>query len=358
MGNCKYCNKKAGFLKNVHPECEEKKQRELEHFKQCVSKIKELPLSYKKDEPFENILEKSKVIANECSMSDDFRIETLVEGINDLVDKFLDDGVISIEEQNIMGSIVTSIDYDFSEINEKVQKGIVLRNLTEGKIQECILDGCPINFEKNEILVYGFGGVILYEMTEQRHYEGGSAGFSFRVAKGLYYRTSAFKGYPVISNELKPKGAGMFFITNKNLYFYSEARTEKIPLKKIIATTNYNDGIGIQREGKTAKPMVFKMAVHPEDGWFVCNVISNILEIKDDYTLIENVKPSIAKSESESAADKEFFDELRELITKKAEHYYKSDSDRIKYIEGYLKMARDYKLESRYLILEQAREID
>ena len=272
MGNCNYCGKKAGLFKSVHPECEEK-------YNQGISKIKELSLNYDSNEPFGEIIEKSKAIANECFINEQIRTKALVEGITALVNKFLDNGVISLDEQKTMNAIVTSMDYNFSEINERVQKGIVLRNLTEGKIQECKLDGCPINFEKDEVLVYAFGGVVFYEMTEVRHYEGGSSGVSFRVAKGLYFRTSAFKGYPVISDTLKLKGVGMLFITDKNVYFYSETKSEKIPLKKVIATTNYSDGIGIQKDGKTSKPAVFKMVVHPEDGWFVCNVVSNLLEI-------------------------------------------------------------------------------
>jgi len=273
MGNCNYCGKKASLFKSVHPECEEK-------YNQGILKIQELPLLYDSNVSFEQTIEKSKTIANECFINDEVRTKALVEGINVLVDKFLDNGVITLDKQNTMATIVTSMNYDFSEINEKVQKGIVLRNLTEGKIQECKLDGCPINFEKDEILVYAFGGVVFYEITEERHYEGGSSGFSVRVAKGIYYRAGAFKGYPVISNTLKQKGLGMLFITNRNIYFYSEIKSEKIPLNKIITTTNYSDGIGIQKDGKTAKPAVFKMAAHPEDGWFVCNVISNLLEIQ------------------------------------------------------------------------------
>jgi hypothetical protein len=272
MGNCVYCGEKAGLFKSVHPECEERHN-------QGIGKIKELPLLYNINEPFGQTIETSKQIATECFINEQTRSKALVDGIGTLVEKYLDDGVISLDEEKTMSAIVTSMDYDFSEINSKVQKGIVLRNLTEGIIPNVQLDQCPINLEKDEKIVYAFGGVVFYEMAEERHYEGGSSGLSVRIAKGLYYRTSAFKGYPVISNTLKQKGIGILFITNKNVYFYSETKSEKIPLKKIIATTNYNDGIGIQKDGKTAKPAVFKMAAHSDDGWFVCNIVSNLLEI-------------------------------------------------------------------------------
>jgi len=272
MGNCIYCGQKAGVFKSVHSECEEK-------HKQGINKIKELPLQYNSNEPFSQIIENSKKIANNCFVNEQDRIKLLVEGIDSLVDKFLDDGIISVEEEKIMSSIVTSMDYDFYDINQKVQKGIVLRNLTEGVLPNLVLDQCPINLEKDEKLVYAFGGVGFYEMTEVKHYEGGSAGVSVRVAKGVYLRSGAFKGYPVISNELKLRGVGILFLSNKNIYFYSENKSEKIPLKKIIATTNYNDGIGIQKDGKTSKPALFKMGAHPEDGWFVCNIVANLLEM-------------------------------------------------------------------------------
>ena len=272
MGSCIYCGQKAGVFKSVHQECEEK-------HKQGINKIKGLPLQYNTNESFSQIIENSKKIATECFINEKDRIELLVSGIDSLVDKFLDDGIITPEEEKVMSSIVTSMDYNFDDINQKVQKGIVLRNLTEGILPNFVLDQCPINLEKDEKLVYAFGGVGFFEMTEVKHYEGGSTGVSFRVAKGVYLRSSAFKGYPVISNELKLKGVGILFLSNKNIYFYSENKSEKIPLKKIIATTNYNDGISIQKDGKTAKPAIFKMGAHPEDGWFVCNIVANLLEM-------------------------------------------------------------------------------
>jgi len=93
--------------------------------------------------------------------------------------------------------------------------------------------------------------------------------------KGVSVRAGAFKGTPVTTEELKFKSDGELYITDKNLYFYEGLKTTKIPFDKILSVTNYSDGIGIQKDGQTAKPQIFKIS----DGWLVCSLVSKLLEL-------------------------------------------------------------------------------
>ena len=273
MGNCVYCGKKAGLFKSIHSECEKKHA-------QGIAEIKKLPLLYSIDEPFAQTIEASKQIAADCFIDDLARLRALINGISTLAEKYLDDDVITVEKEKIMDAIVTSINYDFSAVIRKIQKGVVLRNLAEGIMPNVKLDRCHIDLEKNETIVYAFGGVAVYEMSKANQHKGENHVF-LRGAKKGYQGPSVFMGYPVVDKALVPKDVGILFVTDKNIYFYSEAMLEKIPLNRIAVTTNYNDGIGIQKDGEAAKHFIFKMVVHPDDGWFVCNIVHYLLEAVD-----------------------------------------------------------------------------
>ena len=111
-----------------------------------------------------------------------------------------------------------------------------------------------------------------YEQRTRTQYQGGYSGVSVRIAKGVYYRTGGFKGHPVKIEEMKYIGTGIFAITNKHVYFASSSKSFRIQFGKIITMDPYEDGIGLQKDGATAKPQVFKNI----DGWFTYNVISNL----------------------------------------------------------------------------------
>jgi len=72
---------------------------------------------------------------------------------------------------------------------------------------------------------------------------------------------------------MKLLGTGILAITNISLYFGSTTKTVKIPYKKLISITPYSDGIGIQKDGVSSKPQIFKEI----DGWFAYNLISNLI---------------------------------------------------------------------------------
>jgi len=116
-----------------------------------------------------------------------------------------------------------------------------------------------------------FQGVQYYEQKNRREYVGGSTGVSVRIAKGVYLRTSAFKGRPVDRLETVHFGTGILAVTNKHIYFSGEEKKFRVRLDKIVTFEPFSDGIGIQRDAATAKPQTFLTG----DGWFTYNLVQN-----------------------------------------------------------------------------------
>lgn len=276
MGKCIYCGENAGFLKKKHNECELKfhqgQNEYIEAIKLCI--IDEFNFNEVKVK-LEKIQQSSYITSN--------LVNNLVTKAFDLaIEHFLEDGILSLDEEEKISKFKEEFDIsqeilDRNGSYSKVGMSLILRDLTEGKNpkERINIDGhLPFLFQKSETIVWLFKNVEFYEQQIRTEYQGGSQGISVRVAKGVYYRASAFKGRPVKISEMKYIGTGLLVLTTKHIYFGSPEKKIKIPLNKLISIEPYEDGIGIQKDGVTAKPQVFKNI----DGWFMHNAISNLTQ--------------------------------------------------------------------------------
>lgn len=156
------------------------------------------------------------------------------------------------------------IEFTKSLIVQDMLKGITSKRVT--------LEASPINMQPDEVPLWPFMNVVYYEEVTHRSMVGASTGLSVRIAKGIYYKVGAFKGEPVLTSGLQAKYSGALILTNKNVYFYSTAKSMKFPYNKIIAFIPFEDGIGIQPNKTNAKTVYFKGL----DGRFAFNIVSNI----------------------------------------------------------------------------------
>ncbi len=211
-------------------------------------------------------------------------LKVLQKSFDNAVDHFLNDNLLSQEEENRIVSFKDYFNLSQQDLNlngsyEKTVQSSILREITSGNIPENAfrIDSgfIPFSLNKNEKLIWVFQNVDYHEEAIKRSYEGRSSGVSIRVAKGLYYRTGAFKGHPVETQYLKYVGQGLLGFTDKNIYFYSHSKSFKIPYSKIVSTMPYDDGIRIQKDGVTAKPQIFSNL----SGWFSYNLIMNLSQI-------------------------------------------------------------------------------
>jgi hypothetical protein len=162
-------------------------------------------------------------------------------------------------------------DLDEAGCKLKLVKGQILRDLSEGKVPQRvnISGGLPINLSKNESIIFVFQGAEFQRLRTRTQYVGASNGMSVRIMKGVYLRSSDYRGERIQNSELQSVGTGLLAITNKNLFFYGP-EIVKTPLRKIVGVQPYSDGIGVFTEGQNAKPQIFKLA----DPFFAANLIS------------------------------------------------------------------------------------
>lgn len=277
MGNCTYCKQKAGFLRYRHGKCTRI------HKNGKRSYVDEILRAMDEGSGFNQLAVKLQDIQTSSFIKHNEADEMMVKGFELLVEKFLDDDLLSQEEEKRAVEFkkyfeLTQTDLDKNGAYTRVIMSAVLRDLAEGVIPESrvnIQDRLPFLFQKSEKPIWCFQNVEYYEQKTRTEYVGGSHGISVRLAKGLYYRTSSYRGRPVKIEEMKYAGTGSLVITSKHIYFGSDLKKFKIPFRKIISITPYNDGIGLHKEGVSAKPQIFKNV----DSWFVHNAISYLNQV-------------------------------------------------------------------------------
>lgn len=204
-----------------------------------------------------------------------------IAGWEKAVGNALADGVLSEqEEQSLLGFAqafgLGQDDLDANGAYAQLVKGAVIRDVLEGRIPERVsYDSLPFNMQKSEKLVWAFLDAQYIEQRTKTQYVGGSQGVSIRVAKGVYYRTNAFKGHPVQTPETVNFGQGVLGVTNKSLYFASPTKALRIPYAKVVSFVPYSDGIGVMRDAQSAKPQGFLTG----DGWFTYNLVTNLASL-------------------------------------------------------------------------------
>jgi hypothetical protein len=145
--------------------------------------------------------------------------------------------------------------------------------LLEGKIPaRCTIQNSSLLLGKNESYVWLFNGVDVYQRKTHRSYVGHHAGFSVRIAKGIYLREGAYRSHPVEHVSTDHLGRADLVLTNKNLFLVVDGRTTRLSVKKIVSVTPHSDGISFQCDGARAP----QYSIRHLDAWFANNVITNL----------------------------------------------------------------------------------
>lgn len=273
MSNCIYCGKSAGLFSKSHKDYI---KINLEGKEQIIQEIN----NYFQSDNYKNVDKNLNSIANESYVDSGDLRKLIIKGYDDAVDKFLEDGILSETELNSLDRFDDIFDITDEELSEyetqtKIIKNRVVQDVINNDIQKSrltIQGQLPFLLEKDEIVLWIFQNAELYELITRTQFAGGSHGVSVKIAKGLYYRTSSFRGEPIKTQETKFTSSGLLALTNKNLYYGSTVKTLKIKYSQIISMPTFSDAIGIQQSRANSKPLYFKNI----DVWFMFNVISNL----------------------------------------------------------------------------------
>ena len=324
MGKCKYCGEDVGFFSHVHKECEEKHDQgvtaledgirryfrdaiNINALKQVVAQVRQqnfvtdpdIALSSAKciDEyteksrwPFHSHqLDLVKDYINHIGVS--YQSINVNESLDNLCQKMMRgflaeyftgqkplqrvvqihhqiESVLPLSVEKRYDTYLYMLNQAADNYMSRIEQTKMLKQLQKGILPQTNVSA-PILLGKDETVLWCYDGVTMYQEKVKREMVGGHSGFSFRVMKGVTYRTGSFRGHPVEHSYMDNAGTGSLYITNKHIIFHSAMRSTKIPYKKIIGLNPYQDGMGVQQDGANAKRLIFQ--------GFDCSFVLNIM---------------------------------------------------------------------------------
>ncbi len=230
--------------------------------------------------PMEEVVELARLVSCTAPIADDSKVELGLTVLEKATHDFLDDSVISEDEHKQLDSFIRALALPVDNLPkrfqggeiEKIRQAVILRQLQKGEEPSPLNVSLPIMLGAKEYIVWVIHNVNMYQQKVVRQWVGGNSGVSFRIAKGVYYRTGGTRGRCVEHNTWEEQGKGSLVLTNKNIIFYSSYKSSKIPYKKLIGFIPYNDGIELHKDGVNAKAQIFQGF----DSWFICNFLSCI----------------------------------------------------------------------------------
>lgn len=202
--------------------------------------------------------------------------------LNKAADKFMTDGQLADNEQRLIESYTSSLGIALnclpmqyqSESLARIGQAIVLKDLQRGVLPQKPLT-VPVMLGRGECALWVYDNVTMFQEKITREYVGGSRGMSYRICKGVTYRTGSFKGHPVERSQMERVGVGSLVVTNKHFFFHCPTASVKIPYSKLVGVTPYSDGLEVHKEEAKPNRTVFQGF----DAWFVMNVLNLVNNI-------------------------------------------------------------------------------
>lgn len=273
MGVCRYCKQDAGWFRAKHAECDALHRKGRGAYHDLARRVAT------RGDDAGRFASDADALARKHYLSAGERRELALAGWRAAVESALDDHVLSAEEEKHLAAAVRVLGLPAEKIHAgdewtRLAHFAVLRDLHDGKVPTRMKSdvALPFNFQKSEQLVWVFQGVPYYEERTRMTYRGGSQGVSIRIASGLYYRVGGFKGERVPVDEVRFIDAGLMAVTTKHVYFSGERKSFRVPFAKMVEIRAFEDGIRIQRDALSAKPMLFQVA----EVWFAVNLINQL----------------------------------------------------------------------------------
>lgn len=270
MGKCKLCGADAGFFHSIHAECEQKHLAGITRLKETLAAC------FNTKEDFYLHKREIETLCRESFISEKLLRDIYCSTFDAAIERYLDNGIIDTQEERTVARFIqfTLLPQDVLNANkslEKVVQAKVLQELLNGEVPSpriTVSGSFPFLLSRNEHLLWLFRDVTLQIQKVHRETVGRSRGISMRICRGVYYRTGGFRGHPVETTYMHRIGTGSACITDKHLYFHCPQKALKIPFSKIISIEPYSNGLGLQQQGASAKPIFFENL----NSWFCYNV--------------------------------------------------------------------------------------
>lgn len=291
MAICTKCGRELSFLASllytrrgcICPKCREEKTKAIDEY---LKRLYEYGSDDYLDENEYAILEKLK---NDLNLTEDdlkdaelyisnLLLQTRAKDINEFIKKlhqFTMDGYLSPEEEEELRQFQDYYEITPEEIGDEFQYYIAMKTLSLIKDGELPVLHTNLLLKVDEKCHYETS-CNLVEQEDRVSYEGGYGGLSFRITKGVYYRTGSSRGERIVEKIKRITDRGRLYITNKRVVFTGDCKNITYKMQGIIDLKLYNDAIVFVEENESK--MKYFVFDNDFDSEIIAQIISRVVD--------------------------------------------------------------------------------
>lgn len=133
---------------------------------------------------------------------------------------------------------------------------MVVAKANDGRLD--VVDPPQLMPKKNEVVHLEISAALMKEVV-LREWRAGSAGYSFRIAKGVRYRVGNTRGRSVVvGTELQVEDTGTLAVTSQRAAYMGSRKTMEFPYAKMLGLDVFEDGIRFHSSNRQRTPL-FKL---------------------------------------------------------------------------------------------------
>lgn len=161
------------------------------------------------------------------------------------VDQVLADDILSDEEQDKLFEFARSLGIDLNTYMNQhaaMQDRVVIAGINAGRLPGAKPPYHILVKPGEEVLLEAYASML--KEVADRAWQGGYSGFSFRIAKGVRYRTGGTRGHlQQVGTKLVVTDAGWLSVTSTRIVFSGKTSTREIHYAKLVNLTVFAVGV-------------------------------------------------------------------------------------------------------------------
>jgi hypothetical protein len=163
--------------------------------------------------------------------------------LTEYANRVLADDILTKEEEQQFLRFVETLGTNLNQYPAILSR-MVIANANAGRFPQAV---APFHIicKPGEDVYLESQASLLKEVAD-RQWQGGSSGFSFRIAKGVRYRVGNTRGHmQEVGTKLIVRDTGILSVTSTRLVFSGSSTTQESLFKKIVNLTVFKDGLAV-----------------------------------------------------------------------------------------------------------------
>ncbi|HJH09071.1 MAG TPA: TerB family tellurite resistance protein [Psychrobacter pasteurii] len=230
--------------KTPDKETEVKKKRSFFEQRRVRSETyKQLMLMASDGEISQEEEERIKELLMEAELTDKQELKGFIKAYKKAYEHVVSDDVVTDQEDKALERIQRLFNIPSDMIAAELQ--VLDKHKLLRQIQSGILPTCHTNIilKKDEVAHFSYFADLIEERAVRGRYQGGSAGVSIRVAKGVSFRVGQSRGTYQSDREPVAVSSGKLIVTNKRIIFDGDKKSFNITIGQLLSYEVFDNSI-------------------------------------------------------------------------------------------------------------------